>query len=75
MRIVLRSEIDEITLDCWYEIPCKASDAFIEDLIRQLHWDLGLQFPIEELGLQLKGFDLLRRSKIRGVLRDDDIIS
>lgn len=74
MRVRLRSDLPEIVLGCWYEIPCNSRNAFIDDLVRQLHSDLALEFPSSELGLELEQFDLPRRSRIEGVLRDGDII-
>lgn len=74
MRVRLRSELDSVVLGCWYEIP-KSKDSYIEDLVQQLHSDLDLDFPSAELGLELEEFDLPRRSRIEGVLRDNDILT
>lgn len=75
MRVRLRSEVADVALGCWYEIPCNSKDAFIESLVTQLHSDLDLDFPVAELGLELEGFDLPRRSRIEGVLRDGDVLT
>ena len=75
MRVRLQSVLDGVRLGCWYEIPHTSRNAYIEDLIRQLHSDLHLPFPFSVLGLELEDFDLPRRSRIEGVLRDGDILT
>lgn len=75
MRVRLKSLLDGIVLGCWYEIPQKSQNAYIEDLIKQLHSDLELDFPASELALDLDDFSLPRRSRIEGVLREGDILT
>lgn len=74
MRVRLRSQLLGVELGCWYEIPGNSSKAFIEDLVKQLSSDLDLAFPSSELILELDEYDLPRRSRIEGVLRDGDIL-
>lgn len=74
MRVRLKSQLPGVDLGCWYEIPGQASKAFIEDLVKQLSSDLDLAFASSELILELDEYDLLRRSRIEGVLRDGDIL-
>lgn len=74
MRVRLTSQIDSIILDCWYEIPQNSKNAYIEDLIKQLHSDIELGFPQINLALELDGFALPRRARIEGVLREGDIL-
>lgn len=75
MRVRLQSSLEDVVLGCWYEIPQKSKNAYIEDLIKQLHSDLELTFSQSELALELEEFDLPRRSRIEGVIREGDILT
>jgi hypothetical protein len=73
-RIKLLSTSKELPLKCWYSLSDSKKLATISDLKKQLVADLSLPCKPDEFMLEMDDYELLKGSKIEGVLRDNDTL-
>ncbi|KAI8881453.1 hypothetical protein K501DRAFT_334704 [Backusella circina FSU 941] len=74
-RIKLLSTSKQLPLKCWYSLPDNKKLSTILDLKKQLVADLSLPCQPDEFMLEMDEYELLKSSKIKGILRDNDTLS